>query len=179
MKTNIVETGVVIERNGTTAKVLLGKGTSCRGCAMAKLGMCRPGGANMIFTVDNTINAEVGDTVMLGLRKEVHLRGYFIAFIMPLLIFIVASLTGYLISIYTGLMGLEVLSGFTGLALAIGVSLKKIKVMDSTERMHIKRVVRDTEQLGDTYSSAEGIDYLKGFQVGKNNTVKIDTENSQ
>lgn len=164
MKTNIVETGVVIERNGTTAKVLLGKGTSCRGCAMAKLGMCRPGGANMIFTVDNTINAEVGDTVMLGLKRDVHWKGYFIAFIMPLLIFIVASLTGYLISIYTGFMGVEVLSGFTGLALAIVFSLKKIKEMDSHERMHIKRVVREREEMSEVYSGAEGIDYLKGFQ---------------
>ncbi len=164
MKTSIVETGVVIEREGTTAKVLLGKGTSCRGCAMAKLGMCRPGGANMIFTVDNTLNAEVGDTVMLGLKREVHWKGYFIAFILPLLIFVVSSLSGYLISLYTGLRGIDVLSGFVGLALAIAFSLGRLRKMDSTERMHIKRIVRDVAGTEGVYQGAEGLDYLHGFQ---------------
>ncbi|NOY64511.1 MAG: SoxR reducing system RseC family protein [Nitrospirae bacterium] len=176
MKTNIVETGVVIEKNGTTAKVLLGKGTSCRGCAMAKLGMCRPGGANMIFTVDNTINAEVGDTVMLGLKREVHWKGYFIAFVLPLLVFVVASVTGYVISLYTGIEGIEVLSGFVGLAFAIIFSINRLKRMDSTERMHIKRVVRERQEMGEFFSGAEGIDYLKGFQTGKNTTVETDTD---
>ncbi len=164
MKTNIVETGIVIEKDGSTARVLLGKGRSCKGCGMAKMGLCRPGGANMIFTVEDNPEARVGDRVILGLRKDLHRKGYFIAYIFPLIIFVISALTGYMISAYTGLDGIEVITGFTGLALSILYSLNRLQRMDQTERMHIRQVLRESTQSEETGLSPEGIDYLKSYR---------------
>jgi positive regulator of sigma E activity len=164
MKTNIVETGIVIEKDGSTARVLLGKGQSCKGCGMAKMGLCRPGGANMIFTVEDNPEARVGDKVILGLRKDVHRKGYFIAYILPLIAFVISALAGYMISAHTGLQGLEVITGFIGLALSILYSLKRLQKMDQTERMHIRQVLREAMQSEEAGLSPEGIDYLEHVQ---------------
>ncbi len=164
MKTNIVETGVVIEKAGGTARVLLGKGQSCRKCGLAKLGLCRPGGANMIFTVEDRPDVRVGDTVMLGLKRDVHRKGYVLGFILPLVGFVMSAIPGYLISSATGISNLEVLTGFIGLSLSLLYSLKKLNKLDKTERMHIKRILSDDRRVDVNYPNQEGEEYLRHFE---------------
>ncbi len=164
MKTNIVETGVVLETNGELALVQINQGKSCKGCAMGKLGMCRPGGAGMRLTVKNPLGAKVGETVMIGIDKKTHSKGYFIVFIFPLIILVVSTLAGYLLGQKLHALGLEVFTGFTGLAVAIYFSLKRIHKMDKEVTMYIKRIVKDVPEFSwETNYSSEGSDYLSGF----------------
>lgn len=164
MKTNIVETGIVVEKGDGTARVLLGKGQSCRKCGLAKLGLCRPGGANMIFTVEDRPDVKVGDTVMLGLKKDVQRKGYVLGFILPLAGFVISAIPGYLISYFTGIGNLEVLTGFIGLSLSLLFSLKKLNKLDKTERMHIKRILSTDRRMEKTYLSQEGEEYLRYYE---------------
>ncbi len=169
MKTNIVETGVVLETKGELAKVQINQGKSCKGCAMGKLGMCRPGGAGMVLMVKNPLNAKEGDTVMIGIDKKTHTKGYFIVFIFPLLILVVSTFAGYFLSQKLQTSGLEVLTGFVGLAIAIYFSLKKINRMDKEVTMYIKRIVKDVPDFSwEVNYGAEGGDYLSGFAGDSN-----------
>ncbi len=165
MKTNIVETGTVIHTEGGIARVRLGKGTSCKGCGMAKLGLCRPGGAGMLLEVENSVNARVGDVVTIGLKRETHIKGYFLAFILPLSMLVVSTIAGYVLAVYMGLKGAEVIAGFLGLAITLFFSLRRLNEMDRSERMYIKRIIKDVPDFsGEVNIGAEGGDYLKGFQ---------------
>ncbi len=165
MKTNVVETGVVLETKGELATVQINQGKSCKGCAMGKLGMCRPGGAGMRLTVKNPLRAEVGDTVMIGIDKKTHSKGYFIVFIFPLLILVISTLIGYYISVRFELEGLEIITGFLGLGISIYYSLRKIQKMDRKVTMYIKRIVKDVPEFTwEVNYGAEGGDYLAGFK---------------
>ncbi len=164
MKTNIVETGIVLETKDDLAKVQIKQGKSCKGCAMGKLGMCRPGGAGMVLLVKNPLKAKEGDTVMIGLDKKTHTKGYFIVFILPMIILVISTVAGYLLSQKLQIQGLEVVTGFSGLAIAIYFSLKKINRMDKEVTMYIKRIVKDVPDFSwEVNYGAEGGDYLSGF----------------
>jgi sigma-E factor negative regulatory protein RseC len=145
MKTSVVETGKVYKTEGNIALVKIDQGTSCKGCGMGKLGLCKPGGAGMLLKVENTIGAKVGDTVTIGLEKKTHMKGYFIAFILPLVVLLFSSFIGYLLSLFTEMKGLDVVAGFTGLAVAVLYSLKRINKLDRETLMYIRRVVSDLQ----------------------------------
>jgi|Deesub1362B_J571_1020462.scaffolds.fasta_scaffold00078_9 positive regulator of sigma E activity len=165
MKTNIVETGIVIHTEKNLARIQLSRGSSCKGCGMAKIGLCRPGGSGMIIDVENPVNAKVADVVTLGIRKQIRVKGYFLAYILPLGVFVLSAIVGYWGSEVFGLKGIEVVSGFLGLTVALVFSLRRLKSMDRAEKLYIKRVVENL-----SYSSeeadigTEGGDYLRGFK---------------
>ncbi|RMG72481.1 MAG: hypothetical protein D6710_04715 [Nitrospirae bacterium] len=164
MKTNVVETGFVLKTDGELATVQIKQGKSCKGCAMGKLGMCRPGGAGMRLKVKNPVKAEVGDTVMIGIDKKTHSKGYFIVFIFPLLILFISTIIGYYLSTWLELKGLEIITGFTGLGVSIFYSLNRIHRMDKEVTMYIKRIVQDVPEFSwEANYGAEGGDYLSGF----------------
>jgi len=164
VKTPVIETGTVLRTDGDTALVITDRGSSCRGCGMGKLGLCRPGGSGMLLKVSNTLGAAGGDRVVVGLEQKIHFRGYFIAYLLPLLILVASTLSGYMASKLLGIGGLDIVAGLGGLTLTVIYSLKKMKNMDRQQRLHIKRIINDTgdfcweENLG-----AEGRDYMARF----------------
>ena len=162
MKT-VVETGRVIDTDGETASVMIEQGASCKGCGNAKLGLCRPGGAGMLLRVQNTLGASRGDRVVMGLEKKTHLKGYLLAFILPLLSFLLASLGGYMLSEVTGVKGVEVVVGLAGLSATAFYSLRRLKALDKAGKMHIKRIIRDAEFRYGAATGAEEMDYLAGY----------------
>jgi positive regulator of sigma E activity len=161
MKTSIIETGTVIETRGMMASVRIDHGYSCRGCGMGKLGLCKPGGAGMVIEVENREGAHKGDRVTIGLQQGAQLKGYFFAYMLPIVVLAGGTAAGYALSSVTGIRGLDVISGFAGLAAVLWYSLKKVRDLDQSRRMHIKRVLQDVPEFyAQGGHSSEAIDYL-------------------
>ncbi len=94
----IEETGVVAELEATYAWVETERRSSCGGCSVKGCGtgtLAHVLGARRLrVRVENTIGAEVGDTVILGLREDALLRGSLAVYIVPLLAMMAAALFG-------------------------------------------------------------------------------------
>lgn len=167
MKTSVVETGRVIETGNGIATVRIDKGESCKGCGMGKIGLCKPGGSGMVMEVENPLGANKGDTVMLGLDSSTHLKGYLFSFILPLIMLVISTFVGYILSGLTGIGGLEIISGFLGLSVTVFFSLRKMRKIDKSKRMYIRRVLRDSSNfMWEADYGAEGGDYLEVYNQG-------------
>jgi sigma-E factor negative regulatory protein RseC len=138
---NIVETGTVIARGGDTVRVIIDKGESCRKCGNAALGLCKPGGAGMVLDVENGMGAEVGDVIKIGIDKDVQNRGYFLAFIVPLISLVLGTVIGHLLGGFFHTALPDAVVGFLFLGVSLYFSLGAINKMDRTERMHVKEIL--------------------------------------
>ena len=116
----------------------------------------------MVMKVDNSLGAMQGDTVELGLAKNMYVKGLFFVYIFPTIALIVFSYAGHILSQYMGIKGLDVITGLTGLILSILYSFRKIHRLDKSAQLHIIKVFHGQTEytLG---SSAEEIDYLHAF----------------
>jgi len=141
MELSGLETGTVITTNGTHAKVRIDKSKSCKECGKAQAGICGKSGEGMIMEAGNNLHAGEGDRVTLDLEKKVHVKAYFLVFILPVVSLFLFACLGHEISGFTGIESLDVMLGITGLVLAILFSLSEIKKLDSSAEMEITRIV--------------------------------------
>jgi sigma-E factor negative regulatory protein RseC len=141
MERSGLETGTVIEINGDRARVRINKSKSCKECGKARAGICGKSGEGMVMEVRNSLNAEQGNTVTISLETKAHAAAYFVVFILPVLSLFIFAYLGHEISGLTGIKGMDVILGMTGLIVCIGFSLLKLKKMDSSAEMLITRIV--------------------------------------
>jgi positive regulator of sigma E activity len=165
MKESTVETGTVLKTDGDWATVITNKSKSCNECGKAQAGICGKSGAGMVMKVRNPVSAKIRDTVLLELDIKTHIRAYFLAFILPVTILFVSTYAGYTVSQFSGMEGLDVIAGLTGLIVSIFDSMKKIRRLDRTTQLQIKKVFHDTPG-PDSLTCPEETDYLAAF--GKN-----------
>lgn len=113
------ELGVVIETRGKEAKVLVPRSDFCEKCPSCCEFMSRE---EVIATVLNPINAEVGETVKLSLERRFAYIAAFWVYIVPILAFIAGTFLGFFISPLIGLAKqaefISILTGFIGLVSA-------------------------------------------------------------
>jgi len=143
MKPTIPETGTVLKLDHDTAVVLLNGGTSCKGCGAGKIGLCRPAGNSMMVTARNAPGARIGDTVTIGIHRRVQRVAYLLAYVGPLFSFIAGSFFGYLAAGYFSVPFLDALTGFAALVSASVYSFLRLKKLDHSSMMAIKRVERE------------------------------------
>jgi len=141
MELSGLETGTVIELYGVKAKVRIDKSSACKECGKAQAGICGKSGEGMIMEAGNNLNAREGDRVTLDLDKKVHVKAYFLLFILPILALFLSAYMGHEISGFTGIKSMDVILGISGLAIAILFSLLKIKKLDNSAEMEITRIV--------------------------------------
>jgi sigma-E factor negative regulatory protein RseC len=141
MKPSIPEIGTVIRLQGDIATVMLKGGESCKGCGQAKIGLCKAGGTNMVLIAKNHIGAKIGDSVTVGIDKGTKTKGYFLAFIIPLLSLILGTLAGYVIGEHLSIPSLDVMAGFITLSFVSFFSFRRLKILDSSSSMVIKSVI--------------------------------------
>jgi positive regulator of sigma E activity len=157
-----LETGTVIKTDGAWASVITNKSKSCNECGKAQAGICGKSGAGMVMSVKNKAGAKKGDTVELGLDKATHIKAYFFAFILPVVILFVCAYSGSVISLSADVKGLDVIAGFTGLIISTLYSFGKIRSLDRTSRLQITKVISDPPEYVSA-SSAEEMDYISAF----------------
>ena len=143
MKPTVPDTGTVLRLEGDAAVVLLEGGKSCKGCGAARIGLCRAAGNSMIVTVDNSVAALPGDKVQIGIDRKVKIKGYLFAYIIPLFSFISGAMTGHFLGGYIRIPSLDVLTGFVALALISGYTFSRLRRLDCTYRMTVKKVISD------------------------------------
>jgi len=83
MKPTVPETGTIIRIEGENAVIMMKGGKSCKGCGMARIGLCRAGDTSLPLTAKNIVNAGVGDTVEVALDRGTKVKGYFMAYLIP------------------------------------------------------------------------------------------------
>lgn len=88
------EEGIIIETDGVTAKIKVGRHVECKDC-----GAC-PGSDAAIVTVRNTINALVGQRVLFEVKDEGALKGAFLIFVFPLLALFIGLFLGGIAAAY-------------------------------------------------------------------------------
>jgi sigma-E factor negative regulatory protein RseC len=140
MKPSIPEIGKVIRIEDDSAIVMF-IGDSCKGCGQAEIGLCKVGGTPMFFKVKNPIDAKVGDSVKVGIDNNTKIKGYFLAFIIPLISLVMGALFGYVLGQYLFIQSLEIISAFVALILTSLVSFKRLKRLDSTSSISIKSIM--------------------------------------
>lgn len=141
MKPSVPETGIVVAIDDGMAKVMLQGGEACRGCGQAKIGLCKSAGLTMIVTARNTLNANIGDRVIVGIDEAVRLKAYGLAFMIPLFSFIVFAAVGLIAGQYLSINGLEVISSFAGLAISSVISYRRLKALDKESSLIVKSVL--------------------------------------
>lgn len=93
MKDDMIEEGLVIEVFDGMARVRAMRGTSCDGCASHA--MCKPGdGTNVVIEAKNEIGAGVGERVEVAMQPGTFLKASFIAYIIPLISFVLGGIIG-------------------------------------------------------------------------------------
>lgn len=143
MKPSIPEVGIVTRLKEDVATIMLKGGESCKGCGQAKIGLCKAAGTNMIISVKNPIGARVGDIVTIGIDKRTKSKGYFLAFIFPLLSLIIGAFVGHIISIYFLIPSFDVIAGFISLLLTSFFSYRKLKILDLSSSMVITSIISE------------------------------------
>ncbi len=141
MERSDIESGTVIDTDGTNASVIINKSKSCNECGKAQAGICGKSGAGMIMEARNTLNAVKGDTVTIGLETSTQARGFFFFFILPVIALFAGSYAGFIISEFTGIEGLEVIAGISMLILITCYSLNKIRNLDKAAMYSITSIL--------------------------------------
>ncbi|MEE0944866.1 MAG: SoxR reducing system RseC family protein [Clostridia bacterium] len=127
------KTGIV-KTNGEQAEVAIIRESSCgENCASCK-GGCTP--SETIIVAENKLGAEVGDKVVLEMQDKNALTAAFIAYIIPLIVLIVAS---GLVSYFGYGDGMAALCGMGAMAVcflavrrisSIKADMFKVKIID-------------------------------------------------
>lgn len=108
---------VVAERNDE-AKVEIIRTSACDHCRGCKIGTDKK---VLQIWVKNPINAKVGQTVEVELQTNMLLSAIFIAYVIPLIAFIIGISLGYKIGEYNTLKSREIFSFICGI-IGIGIS---------------------------------------------------------
>ncbi|MHB8882282.1 MAG: SoxR reducing system RseC family protein [Thermodesulfovibrionales bacterium] len=141
MKPTVPEFGSIISLKGDKAVVLMMGGHACKGCGAAAIGLCRAADTSMQLTVTNEVGAKVGDTVRIGLDKATRARGYFLAYIIPLISLLAGAAAGHIAGSLYGVPSLDVLCGSSALGLTLLFTFRKLKELDCTAMMTISGVI--------------------------------------
>jgi positive regulator of sigma E activity len=155
MKPTVPETGTVLKTEGDTALVLLKGGQSCRGCGAGKMGLCSAGKGSMMLRAGNAVGAHTGDFVLVGVNEAVRWKGYSLAYLLPLLSFIAGSFIGHLAGEYLAVPFLDAASGFSAFLATVAFTLLRLRKLDRTCRMAIRKVISDGVFLADPKSDEE------------------------
>lgn len=164
-----IETGTVLKTESDWATVITNKSKSCNECGKAQAGICGKSGAGMVMKVRNPVGAKIQDIVLLELDTKTHIKAYFFAFILPVAILFLSTYAGYTISQISGIKELDVTAGFVGLIASITYSMKKIRRLDRTTRLQIKKILHESPG-SDFLDCPEETDYLAAF--GKIATIQ-------
>ncbi|MBI5057732.1 MAG: SoxR reducing system RseC family protein [Nitrospirae bacterium] len=159
-----LETGTVLTTEGAGATVIINKSKSCNECGKAQAGICGKGGTGMIMKVLNPFGAERGDTVLLGLDKKTHIKIYLLTYVLPVIVLFISAASGHIISLSSGIKGLDAAAGFTGLIISLIYCINKVRKIDRTTQLYITGILREPPDCKEFIgASPEEKDYLAAF----------------
>lgn len=93
------ESGRIIEAYNDKVKVMIRRNTACESCGACHFGEDK---LNMILETDNSINANVGDEVIIDLNTNNFFLATIIIYGIPLIALIIGIFSGYYFSLLLG-----------------------------------------------------------------------------
>ncbi len=126
----VEEQGTIIKIEEDYAVVRTQRRSACGNCGTAKTGCATAvigeviGQKDSDITVVNSLNAKVGDTVIIGLEEQALLKGSFLLYIVPLIFLFVSAICVEVLATNWGFTqhdGLTALGGILGLVAGLGV----------------------------------------------------------
>jgi sigma-E factor negative regulatory protein RseC len=109
----IEESALVISNDGNYIVIEILKKSSCGSCSVNKA--CGTGiisnylkPKTIKYSIENTINAKVGDTIIIGINERVFLIGSFLMYILPLFFMLLFAILGDFIATKATLMNSEI-----------------------------------------------------------------------
>ncbi len=141
MKPSIPETGTVIGLKDDKAIILITGSGACKGCGAGKIGLCKPGGGSMVLQADNALGAYAGDTVVVGIGRNVRIKGYLLAYIIPFISLVAGTVIGHVAGKYLGVSFIDVPAGFLSLTAVSFFTFRRLRLLDRTSAMRVSRVV--------------------------------------
>ncbi len=163
MKPSVSETGTVVRTKDGLALVTIGDVKTCKGCGMAAMGLCRPGGSGEPFWADNRAGAKEGDRVRFAIEGKARKKGFFFMFGLPLLGFLAGSIAGHWLSAVADLAHLDIICGAAALLASVLWGISQIKKLEKKERLYITEIVSETQVFHVPETGAEAADYLSAF----------------
>jgi positive regulator of sigma E activity len=151
MKPTVPETGTVIRLEGGNAVIMMRGGKSCKGCGMGKIGLCRAGETSMLLTAKNTVNAGVGETVLVGTK----IKGYFMAYLVPIFALLAGTIAGHMLGEHFSIPSLDAIGGFLTLLIGSLFSFRKLRELDATHMMVANKIISDNIFTGEVKSEEE------------------------
>lgn len=155
MKPTIPETGIITRIDGGIAMIALKSEGACHSCGAGKLGLCKPSGGVSTIRAKNKIGAMVGDTVKIGMDSSMQVKGFLLAFIIPIACFVIGSAAGLYLNKALAVPFFEVILGFVSLIAASLFTFGKLKKMDKSSELVILSIVSDNRFRGDMKTEEE------------------------
>lgn len=118
------EKAVVVSNRGKEARVEILRSSACDHCQGCEVGRNKK---TIKVWADNSIGAKVGQTVEIELEAATMLTATFIAYVIPLLSFILGMSLGYKGAIAMAIAGFEVFALFSGL-ISMGISFYGVHI---------------------------------------------------
>jgi sigma-E factor negative regulatory protein RseC len=155
MKPSVPETGIIIRIEGDNAVIRLKGGKSCKGCGMGEIGLCRAGDTSMLLTAKNVVKAGVGETVQVGLDRKTKVKGYFMAYLIPIFALMAGTVAGDMLGGYFSMPALDAIGGFLMLMVASLLSFRKLRKLDAAHMMVANKIISDNIFTGEVKSEEE------------------------
>lgn len=146
---------MVTKIEGSTATISLKSEGACHNCGAGKLGLCKPSGGVSTITAKDKVGAQVGDTVRIGMDSGIQIKGFLLAFIIPVVCFVAGSVIGLYINKSAEIPFLEVILGFASLIVASLFTFRKLRKMDKSSELVILSIVSDNRYTGDMKTEEE------------------------
>lgn len=145
----IEQQGQVIAVSGDCVSVRLGGSSGCavcdagKGCGAGIFGRLlqrKPA----VLELDNSLNAQAGQAVVVGLPESLFLLIVFRLYLAPLLAGLAGAALGHYLSLRSGAGevttdGLSLLGAITGMAIAVAWNRKKSREFPGTDAVHLLR----------------------------------------
>jgi len=155
MKPTVPETGIVIRLEDGNAVIMMKGGKSCKGCGMGKIGLCRAGDTSMLLTAKNTVNAGVGETVLVGLDQGTKIKGYLMAYLIPIFSLLAGAIAGHMLGEYFSIPSLDAIGGFLTLLIGSLFSFRRLRRLNDTHMMVANKIITDNIFTGEVKSEEE------------------------
>ena len=139
----ITESGRVVAVSGNTAWVQTIRQSACQscsarsGCGQRVLAAASGGRANQVQVL-NTLNANVGDNVTLGIAEQALLQASLLVYALPLLLMVAASMTASLL--VPGSDGVAIVAAGLGLGTGFVVARLLQRRMPGDYQPHLMKV---------------------------------------
>lgn len=109
----------------------------------------------MLLTAKNAVKAGIGEIVQVGLDRKTKVKGYFMAYLIPVFALAAGTVAGDMVGGYLSVPYLDAIGGFSMLLIASLFSFRKLRELDAAHMMVANKIISDNIFTGEVKSEEE------------------------